>query len=127
MALSRHSMTITSNADGTFSETTPFINGYLVGLLFVLPGSGGFTNTATLTITGDATGHVYAAEGVIGNSSDDITPKRIGRSGDGFGSDAGAATADPIPVTEKLVLSGTLAGNENEATFVIIVDGDINT
>lgn len=121
----RLTVALTTEADG--SKTTysdPIEYGLLSQIRYVKPGSGGFDNGSTITITTETTGeNLWTQTGV--NASATVAPRQATHGVDGAASlfaAGGTAAQDKIAmVNDRIKIVIANGGNAKNATFHFLI------
>ena len=121
----RLTVAVTTAADGSATEySDPVDYGLLSQIRYVKPGSGGFDNGSTITITTEITGeNLWTQTGV--NVSATVAPRQATHGVDGAASlyaAGGTAAQDKIAiVNDKIKIVIANGGNTKNATFHFLI------
>lgn len=118
-------MSVTTASDGSATVYSDPFTGKVSQIRYVKPGSGGFDNGSTMTITVDGTGESVWAESNV-NASATRAPRMATHGGDGVATlyaAAGTAVQDKIAVSnDRLKLVVASGGNAKTATIYVLVE-----
>ncbi len=128
--MKRHTVTITTDADGDGTGYTPnIVSGYVESIRYVKPVSGGYENNVTLAVTGEDTGTAILslAAGQMDASVTKNPRAAVHAVADGA---ALVLNSDDDPVTDKLAIAGeriklvvAAGGDTKTGTFYVTVTG----
>lgn len=123
--IQRFAVAVTTAADGSATVYSDRITGRVLSIRYVKPGSGGFDDGSTITMTAEATGETIWAESNV-NASATRAPRQATHSTAGVASlyaAAGQAVTDKVALANdrvKVVIAS--GGNAKTATFYITVE-----
>lgn len=124
MHAERHTVTLTTDADGDAEGYTPAVTGRVLAIHYVKPGSGGFADGVDFDITAEATGEELWDEDDV-NASATRAPRQPIHGADGAASlfaGAGEAVRDHIAIARdrvKIVVAN--GGDTKTGTFHVII------
>lgn len=125
MYLTRHELTVTTDASGDGLNYTPAVNGNIRSIEFVKPGSGGFETTVDFTITLETTGRtVWGEENVTASKTVNPREQIHDTAGTGLVYDGSNKQVASIPVSnERIKIVVAQGGDTKSGTFRVIVEG----
>lgn len=121
----RHAVAVTTAADGSATVFSPVVTGNLSQIRYVKPGTGGFADGSTFTITSEATGETLWSEASV-NASATRAPRQPTHSTAGAAAlyaGAGTAVNDKIALARdrvKIVIAA--GGNVTTGTFHLVIE-----
>lgn len=124
MYIERHEVTVTTNADGAgIGYTEQAINGLILGIIYDKPGSGGFDDGSTMTVTGETTGTVIWTESAVNADATRWPRSQVhDNAGAALTYDGTRKVCEPAPISsERVKIAVASGGNVKTGTFWVIV------
>lgn len=120
----RHTITLTTDADGNATGYIPVSYGKLSQIRYVKPVSGGFEDGVTFAITAEATGETLWGEAAV-DASATVAPRQATHSTAGVAAtfDGTRAVLDKIALAhDRIRIVVTLGGNGGVGTFHVVLE-----
>lgn len=118
MYIERHSVTITTNADGDGTGYSPVVTGLVSAIHYVKAGSDAFDDGVDFVVTAEATGEIIWDEDNV-NASKSVYPVRAASLTTGA-----ASTSSEVPflvAQDRVKIVVASGGNAQGGTFIIVM------
>lgn len=124
MHVERHSIAITTAADGTATAYSPMITGRILNVIYAKPGTDPLADTVDMTITLEATGQAVLSKDNV-SASFALAPRQATHDVAGVAS-LYAAGGEPVEdhiyaATDRVKVVLAQGGDSKDGTIIIIV------
>jgi len=121
----RHTVSVTTAADGTATAYTPVVTGKISAVIYTKDGTTPYDNGVDFTITAETTGQNIWVDTNV-NATETVAPRQATHGTDGAASlyaAAGTAVQAPIVLAnERVKIVLAQGGNVKTGSFIIIVE-----